>query len=193
MHLPIHVLALAAAGVHAGVIEARTVCSDYTIINTRGTAEIQGFSLGFIFTDRNVQKEVPGGKVYYTIYPASWDQDSTEGTADIVKKVTSTLASNPNECFILEGYSQGAAATTNALKLLTGPAFDAVKGVFLLGNPQHQPGLASNIDLGGGNSTIDAKGIYADRGGIPNEWISKTLDVCNKVSLCFLLKFMCFT
>lgn len=92
------------------------------------------------------------------------------------------MSENPAECFILEGYSQGASATCDALPRLTGRAFDAVKGVLLLGNPLHQPGLACNVDMKGGKSTFNSRGVFAFREGIPPEWVSKSLDICNFVS-----------
>ncbi len=101
----------------------------------------------------------------------------------IVKKVKELVAQNPAECIILQGYSQGASATCDALPELTGPAFDAVKGVVLLGNPEHRPDLTCNVDLYGGKSTRKAVGFFGTKGGIPSEWASKSLDVCNFVSL----------
>jgi len=98
--------------------------------------------------------------------------------AQIVNKITSTLLTNPETCFLLEGYSQGAAATVNALPRLTGSAFDAVKGVFLIGNPERKSGLACNVDNNGGTSTKYATGLEPFFGGIPSNWVSKTLDVC---------------
>lgn len=130
-----------------------------------------------------ITSQKSGGQIYNTDYRASFSQISTEGTRDIVDRVTSTLQSDPDHCFILQGYSQGAAATTNALEELTGAAFDAVKGVFLLGNPQHNAGLACNIDMDGGTSTLNVDGLSARLGAIPQNWISKTRDVCNFVSL----------
>jgi hypothetical protein len=139
-------LALAAAATaQAGVIERQNACSSYTIINTRGTGEAQGPSAGFRTMNSNIQRQLPGGKVYNTVYAADASQNSAAGTADIVRKVQSTLSSNPNECFILEGYSQGAAATTNALPKLTGASFNAVKGVFLIGNPEHRSGPSTTL------------------------------------------------
>ena len=86
-------------------------------------------------------------------------------------------------CFILEGYSQGAAATVNALSQLTGASFTAVKGVFLIGDPQHKSGLACNVDQNGGTTTKNVNGLSAyGSSGIPSNWVSKTLDVCNYVS-----------
>ena len=86
-------------------------------------------------------------------------------------------------CFILQGYSQGAAGTVNALSRLTGASFGAVKGVFLIGDPEHKSGLNCNVDNNGGTATRDVNGLEAYGGGIPTNWISKTLDVCIYVSV----------
>ncbi|KAF5971644.1 putative cutinase 1 [Fusarium bulbicola] len=156
-----------------------TKCTSYTIINTRGTGEIQGPSAGFRTMNSQITSQVPGGKIYNTVYPAGYDQNSAQGTQDIIREVNSVLASNPSECFILEGYSQGAAATVNALSQLTGSAGDAVKGVFLIGDPLHKSGLACNVDNNGGTTTTNVNGLEAfGGGGIPQNWISRTLDVC---------------
>jgi hypothetical protein len=162
---------------------ASSSCPSYTIINTRGTGEIQGESSGFRTINQRVQSAVSGGKIYNTVYPADFSQNSAAGTQDIIRKITTTLASSPNECFILEGYSQGAAATVNALPKLTGAQFDAVKGVFLIGDPNHTAGLACNVDNNGGDTTKNVNGLSAITGtDIPNNWIPKTRDVCIFVS-----------
>ncbi|KAF5711591.1 cutinase 1 [Fusarium globosum] len=154
-------------------------CTSYTIINTRGTGEIQGPSAGFRTMNSQITSQLPGGKIYNTVYLAGFDQNSAQGTQDIIREVNSVLASNPSECFILEGYSQGAAATVNALPQLTGSAGDAVKGVFLIGDPLHKSGLACNVDNNGGTTTKNVNGLEAfGGGGIPQNWISRTLDVC---------------
>ena len=158
-------------------------CPRYTIINTRGTGERQGQSSGFTTINSRITSQLSGGQIYNTVYAADFSQNSAAGTADIVRKVTSTLASDPTHCFYLEGYSQGAAATVNALERLTGASFNAVKGVFLIGNPEHKSGLACNVDTNGGTSTKFVNGLSAFGGGIPSAWVSKTLDVCNYVSL----------
>lgn len=183
MQLQAFVLTLAAASTAlAGVLPRQSACSSYTIIDTRGTGELQGPSSGFRTMNSNIQRQLPGGKVYNTVYPADFSQISTVGTNDIVRKIQTTLATNPNECFLLEGYSQGAAATTNALPKLTGTSFDAVKGVFLIGNPEHRSGLACNVDTNGGTTTKGVNGLSAVLGRIPDNWVSKTMDVCNFVS-----------
>ncbi|KAK8075345.1 carbohydrate esterase family 5 protein [Apiospora hydei] len=160
-------------------IEARAgACSSYTIINTRGTGEAQGPSAGFLAINRRLTAEVPGGKVYNTVYFADASQNSALGTADIINKIQSTLRTSPDECFILQGYSQGAAATVNAMNRITGPNFDAVKGVFLIGNPNHKAGLACNVDVNGGATTRNVNGLSVALGSIPQNWVGKTLDVC---------------
>lgn len=176
-------LSVSAAPV-ADAVEIRAgACSSYTIINTRGTGEIQGESSGFRTINSRVTQQLPGGKIYNTVYAAGFSQNSAQGTADIVNRVASTLRASPNECFILQGYSQGAAATVNALSKLTGTSADAVKGVFLIGNPMHKSGLACNVDANGGKTTANVSGLSALMGiGIPQAWVSKTLDVCAYVS-----------
>ena len=164
--------------------ERQSGCTSYTIINTRGTGEPQRESSGFTSINRAVLSAISGGSVYNTVYSASFSQVSTAGTRDILARLSSELRANPSKCFILEGYSQGAAATVNALKELgTGDArFAAVKGVFLIGNPTHTAGLACNVDTNGGTTTKNVNGLSYRLGGVPSEWVSKTLDVCNFVS-----------
>lgn len=172
-------LALAAAGaVQAMPHEKRAACSSYVIIDTRGTGEAQGPSSGFRTMNSRIFATVPGGTEYDTVYPADYSQNSASGTADIVRKVQSTLASNPATCFILEGYSQGAAATVDAMPQLTGANFNAVKGVILIGDPEHKPNLACNVDGNGGKTTASASGIESYKAGIPSTWVSKTIDIC---------------
>ncbi|KAK9426034.1 putative A cutinase-like protein from cryptococcus Sp [Seiridium unicorne] len=179
--LPLMALSVCAAPFDA-VLEVRassSTCASYTIINTRGTGEAQGPSAGFTTINSQVTSQVSGGTIYNTVYAADASQNSEAGTQDIINKVTSTLQSSPGECFILQGYSQGAAATVNALSGLTGTSFDAVKGVFLIGDPEHKSGLACNVDTSGGTTTKDVNGLSVALGNsIPDAWIEKTLDVC---------------
>ncbi|CAO1627228.1 unnamed protein product [Parajaminaea phylloscopi] len=174
-------VATAAALAVAGPVPAEpraTKCSAYTIIDTRGTTEIQGPSIGFRTMNTQIRAQVSGGAEYDTVYAAGLDQNSALATTNIVNKVTSTLASDASHCFILEGYSQGAAATVDALPKLTGAAADAVKGVFLIGNPRRKPGLACNVDQNGGSTTKNTRGLESFQQAIPDSWVSKTKDVC---------------
>ncbi|WRT69550.1 uncharacterized protein IL334_006537 [Kwoniella shivajii] len=156
-----------------------STCPKYTLINTRGTGERQGESSGFTTMNARILAQLPGGDIYNTVYAAGFNQDSSAAGADIVKKINSTLQTDPAHCFILQGYSQGAAGTTNALSKLTGASFNAVKGVFLIGNPEHRSGLACNVDTKGGTTTKNVNGLSYKLGGIPANWVNKTLDVCN--------------
>ncbi|KAI4754096.1 cutinase [Aureobasidium sp. EXF-3400] len=151
------------------------------IIDTRGTSEQQGPSAGFITMNQNIMSQLPNGKIYNTVYPAAANQDSSAGTADIINHIQTTLQSSPNECFILEGYSQGAAATVNALVQLTGTSNTAVKGVFLIGDPLHKAGLSCNVDSNGGTTTRNLNGIseYYGSNSITSGFVSRSLDVCD--------------
>ncbi|CEJ91978.1 hypothetical protein VHEMI07659 [[Torrubiella] hemipterigena] len=155
-------------------------CPSYTIINARGTTEPQGESVGFTTMNKKVLDTLGGGKIYNVVYPADWTLKAEVGTADILKFVKETLAKNPSECLILEGYSQGAMAVVGALKEFTADQSAAVKGVFVIGNPRHKPGLACNVDLHGGDSTRDAVGfLYDKKQFIPDSYVGRTMDVCN--------------
>lgn len=180
-------ITLAAASAVQGIAVPRrsrqSACSHYTIIDTRGNGTPQGQSIEFRIMNANIQMQVSGGpSIYSTRYPASLDMNSAPGTDDIVRHIHNTLDDNPDECFVLEGYSLGATATVEALPRLTGDSFHAVKAMFLFGNPEHRAGLECNIDGMGGSSTRNSNGILSSRGGLPEDWISKTMDVCVFVS-----------
>jgi hypothetical protein len=72
-----------AAGAVAGPIEKRAACSQYTIISTRGTGELQGPSAGFRTMNSQTLAQVPGGTVYNTVYLADASQNSALGTSDV--------------------------------------------------------------------------------------------------------------
>ncbi|KAK3646072.1 hypothetical protein LTR56_008689 [Elasticomyces elasticus] len=166
----------------AGVVSERAnACSTYTIIDTRGTGEVQGESSGFRTMNANIRSQVSGGQTYNTVYAADASQNSAAGTADIVREINAVLAQRPNECFILENplvpETSADWCHPNDLEI-TGAAFTAVRGVFLIGDPEHRSGLACNVDQNGGTTTKNVNGLSAALGGIPSNWISKTLDVC---------------
>jgi len=114
--------------------------------------------------NKAIRSAIPGVETYNTVYPADSSQTSSIGTDDIIAHITSVLSTDPGHCFALEGYSQGAKSTVQAMPSLTGEMFDAVKAVFLIGNPYHKAGLACNVDIEGGDSTlnVDGKSITAD-------------------------------
>ncbi|KJX96117.1 carbohydrate esterase family 5 protein [Zymoseptoria brevis] len=156
---------------------AEAGCSTYVIVNARGTSE-HGDSPSLVPMNQQILSAVPGGTIYDVNYPADPDQQTASGTADVVRFVTATLNSDPSTCFILDAFSQGSTVITDALPRLTGAAYEAVKFVYLLGNPEHNPNLPCNVDEKGGSSTAGASGQIAEKGRVPSNWYSKTRDVC---------------
>jgi hypothetical protein len=137
---------------------------------------------------------------YSAVYPAAIDQNSTEASWDVcicfvilihgvtaytilktINMIHAGLATDPAMCFFLEGYSQGAVAVVNTLRQLTGSSYNAVKGIFVVGNLVHKSGLSCNTDSSGGTSTRFVNGI-SNNPGIPLNWVYKSLDVCAYVS-----------
>ncbi|KAH9810934.1 cutinase 1 [Teratosphaeria destructans] len=184
MHYPLTLLLATALGASALALGKRNhndSCQSYTLLNTRGTDEAPGESKAFSSMNANITSLLPGGKIYNTVYPATFTDymaSKAAGTRDILRYIRATLDANPKECFVLQGYSQGASATVSALAELKGEEREAVKGVFLLGDPQHTAGLACNVDNLNGMSTRNANGISAAEGRVPDDWIGRTLDVC---------------
>jgi hypothetical protein len=102
----------------------------------------------------------------------------------IISHVNSSVTSDPSACIILQGYSQGASATVDALINMPAANYDAIKGVFLIGNPRRKAGLPCNVDNFGYTSTANTSGALniAGQAPIPSNYYSKTLDVCIAVS-----------
>lgn len=64
--LPLSLFVLSAYGAPAVDVSKRAPCTSYTIINTRGTGEVQGPSAGFRTMNSNIQQKVKGGKIVRT-------------------------------------------------------------------------------------------------------------------------------
>jgi len=178
-------LAVAVTAAVALAAPSKRACLDFILISTRGTGEPQGPSEGFITMIANVLAAIPNGQEQDTVYPADIEQDSAPGTADIISRIQNNTASCPDIQFALLGYSQGATATVDALKQLGDPTSGTnnnIKAVFLIGDPEHEPGKQSNVDQNGGNTTDNATGIegHVAGAGIPDAWDSsgRVLDVC---------------
>lgn len=91
--------------------KASAECYNYVLINSRGTGEPQGESLGFRGMIKEVLAELPGGDSYNTVYPAAPDatQETTHiGSEDIERVINAGLADCPQQEYALLGYSQGA-------------------------------------------------------------------------------------
>ncbi|KAH8921003.1 carbohydrate esterase family 5 protein [Atractiella rhizophila] len=162
---------------------ARQGCSRYLLINTRGTTEVQGPSAGFVTMSANVRAAVSGGREYDTVYPAGWDQNSAQATTNILAQINTGASLCPDQVYVLLGYSQGAAATYNALQQLSASstAGKKVAAVFVIGNPERRPGFNADVDNTGGSLTDACFGIESSiTAGLPRAWDStgKVLDVC---------------
>ena len=171
---------------HTSPANARdTTCSAYTLINARGTYEPQAESGGFLLMNQRILSQLPKGGVYNVVFPASPipEDNILPAAQDILREIECKLNQDPEHCFILQGYSLGATVTISTLPNITGPAFDAVRGLFVIGNPVHTPGLGCNFDNALGTSTRNTTGFLAGQyPGIPEDWVSKTLDICIPVS-----------
>lgn len=148
--------------------------------------EPQGPSGPFEPLNRQItQMLAPGQKEHDTLYGATWYQNSGPGTDDIINTVK---AAEPGHCFILEGYSQGATATVNALPRLNDD-YDKILGVILFGNPCRQQGtpmLPGNAMPGWAPPVLnDSPGILVGTllcptldGDVPEQWRGKVKDIC---------------
>jgi hypothetical protein len=174
----IKLLALPALSAATPHLLPRAECHDYVLINTRGTGEPPGTSIGFRAMLNDILAAVPGGSVYDTRYPAA--PDATQ----LIKFINNGIASCPEQIYALFGYSQGATVTNLVLQNFTTASVQGqlIKSIVNIGNPYHLPNREGNADENCGTSTAGATGILnpvADY-GIPDSWYAtgKIRDVC---------------
>ncbi|TKY88082.1 hypothetical protein EX895_003178 [Sporisorium graminicola] len=172
-------LALPPAAQGAPMLSRDAKCPSYLLIEARGTGEPQGPSLGFKTMNARILATVPNGTDYPVVYPADPFNQVDVGVRDIIREINARLADDPDTCFVLQGYSQGATVITETMNQLSGAPFDAVKAAILIGDTTHKPNLDCNVDGEGGNSTKAAIGVLsAFYKGVPDSWVSKTKDIC---------------
>lgn len=183
----IGLLALPALSAAAPKLLSRAECHDYVLINTRGTGEPQGTSVGFRAMLEDILTAVPTGFVYDTVYLAAPDvtQLSTlTGSHDIIDFINDGATSCPDQVYGLFGYSQGATVTNQVLQHFdpTSSQGQKIKGVVLAGNPYHLPNKKGNADELCGNSTAGASGVLSPIADylIPDAWYmtGKVRDIC---------------
>lgn len=165
----------------------RADCLDYVLINTRGTGEPPGTSIGFRAMLNEILALVPGGSIYNTRYPAAPDATQLTvkiGSDDVIRFINDGLASCPEQMYALFGYSQGATVTNQVLQHFTtsSPQGQQIKSIVNIGNPYHLPNKQGNADQSCRASTAGATGILnpiADF-GIPDAWYAtgKVRDIC---------------
>lgn len=98
------------AGFLTNSLLASATCYDYLLIDSRGTGEPQGESIGFKGMIADVLATLPNGARYDTVYPAAPDitQETTFiGSMDIENVIQQGLQSCPQQKYALLGYSQG--------------------------------------------------------------------------------------
>lgn len=168
----------------AALLLQATACSNYVLITIRGTTEPQGPSAEFVGMIASTLNAVPGGAEYDLVYPASWDFSSPgTGITNLLSFISTAVASCPQQKYALLGYSQGAMVAGFALANITpgSPAYNAIKGVLLVGNPGHKPNRIQDFDETGGRATQSYTGALNWAGaGIPDSWYAKPLlDICH--------------
>lgn len=167
--------------------DPRADCHDYILINTRGTGEPQGESIGFRGMIAEILSSVPGGVSYNTRYLAAPDatQYSTLiGSQDIIELIEEGAKNCPAQEYALLGYSQGATVTNQVLQHFapTSPEGLKIKSAVLIGNPYHLSNKEGNKDEDCGSSTAGARGILIGTQPyeIPDAWYAtgKVRDIC---------------
>lgn len=166
---------------------ASATCHDYVLIDSRGTGELQGESIGFRSMIAQVMDALPNGARHDTVYPAGPDLTQITtfiGSTDIETLIQHGLTDCPSQKYALLGYSQGATVTNQVLQKFTPFSAEgqAIKAVVLVGNPYHVPNQQGNKDEKCGTSTAGANGVLNPIADfrIPASWYQtgKVLDIC---------------
>ena len=180
-------LALPLLSAASPVNSPRAECHDYFLINTRGTGEPQGESIGFRGMIAEILRSVPGGNSYNTRYLAAPDatQYSTLiGSKDIIELIEEGTKNCPAQEYALLGYSQGATVTNQVLQHFATSSQEGqrIKSIVLIGNPYHLSNRQGNRDETCGSSTAGASGILLGSAPyeIPEDWYAtrKVRDLC---------------
>ncbi|KAF2272860.1 cutinase [Westerdykella ornata] len=147
----------------------RQNCPKVYIFGARETTAPAGYgtSQGLV---NQVKAAYPGAGSEAIQYPAcggqsqcggvSYDNSAQQGTAAVVRAVTSYNQKCPDTQIVLIGYSQGGQIMDNALcggagATLTGAALEAVKAAIFMGDPHFRAGQPYNV------GTCNAQGFAA--------------------------------
>ncbi|CAD6957153.1 unnamed protein product [Tilletia controversa] len=161
-------------------------CHDYVIIESRGTTEPQGPSVGFRQMIQKTLSTLPNGASVATQYPATPDFAGSPpiGARWVLNYLRQGIASCPKQKYALLGYSQGAMASWQAAGNINkgDPLYNAIKAILLIGDPYRTPGLPGNVDGNGGKMTEAANGIgrmaFPSAKMLPWAQDGKVLDFC---------------
>ncbi|KAH8902271.1 acetylxylan esterase precursor [Coniochaeta sp. PMI_546] len=159
---PVSVLPLLASlaqSAPSDIQERQSSCPKVHVYGARETTVPQGYgtSQGLV---NMVTQAYPGATAEAIVYPAcggqsncggvSYENSASQGTAAVVKAVTSFNQKCPDTKIVLIGYSQGGQIMDNALcggagATLTGAALAAVKAAIFMGDPHNVNGLPYNV------------------------------------------------
>ncbi|KAB5571745.1 acetylxylan esterase precursor [Coniochaeta sp. 2T2.1] len=159
---PVSVLPLLAGlaqSAPSDIQERQSNCPKVHVFGARETTVPQGYgtSQGLV---NMVTQAYPGATAEAIVYPAcggqsncggvSYENSASQGTAAVVKAVTSFNQKCPDTKLVLIGYSQGGQIMDNALcggagATLTGAPLAAVKAAIFMGDPHNVKGLPYNV------------------------------------------------
>ncbi|CAI7616257.1 unnamed protein product [Penicillium pancosmium] len=147
---------------HANITtsEEALKCSEYKLIDARGTAEPQGISTMFYLMISNILANTTGGVSLPVQYPAGPDQNTTSGEDFVSKVIHEGLHHCPGQKYALFGYSQGATLMLKVLNRLDKDAIKMIKSVILVGNPYRLPGKMSNVNEYGLEDHSQSVGMF---------------------------------
>ncbi|CAK7226937.1 1 carbohydrate esterase [Sporothrix bragantina] len=145
----------------AGLAQASPLadCPPVHVFGARETTVSPGYGTSKGLVDMVVRAN-PGATSEPIAYPAcggqsscggaSYDSSASQGTAAVVKAVTSLNQRCPDTKIVLVGYSQGGQIMDNAVcggagATLTGAALKAVKAAIFMGDPHNTAGLPYNV------------------------------------------------
>ncbi|KAI7459937.1 hypothetical protein KC357_g9082 [Hortaea werneckii] len=159
---------VALQGAAIGSVVAGATCYDHLIIDTRGTGELRGTSIGFAAIIDQVQKSVPNVGVHDTVYPAGPDVTQATtlvGAYDIEQMIQQGLKHRSIRLYPLPDYSQG---KSNCPRSLGRHAIlmkaQAIETLLRIGNSYRQPLKQGKRGQDCGNSTADASGALDELG-----------------------------
>ncbi|OIW29289.1 carbohydrate esterase family 5 protein [Coniochaeta ligniaria NRRL 30616] len=153
------ILAGLAQSAPSDIQERQSSCPKVHVYGARETTVPQGYgtSQGLV---NMVTQAYPGATAEAIVYPAcggqsncggvSYENSASQGTAAVVKAVTSFNQKCPDTKIVLIGYSQGGQIMDNALcggggATLTGAALASVKAAIFMGDPHNVNGLPYNV------------------------------------------------
>ncbi|KAE8236747.1 hypothetical protein A4X13_0g9041 [Tilletia indica] len=168
-------------------VAAAAVCKDYVVLSARGTFDPPGPEYNLKQIVATTLNNLPNGAAVDVDYPAQASVASTQAGVSWVRRyLQEANQACPQQKYALLGFSQGAmvmAEAAGGFASAGDPVYDAIKVVFMAGNPFHVPNRVGNVDEQGGHSTAAAPGTAMKDDPNPAELDrfaadGKVMDVC---------------